>query len=103
MPSTTSATIIMVANTGRLMEMSERNMSLPGGADVGFLAGDGDLHAAAKGADVADDHAVARLQPIGHLHEAQPVIGGADLHGRHVEGGAVDAIDVRLAILGRLA
>ena len=27
MPSTTSATIIMVANTGRLMEMSERNIA----------------------------------------------------------------------------
>src|SRR3990170_1043482 len=32
MPSTTSATIIMVAKTGRLMEMSERNMKAERGA-----------------------------------------------------------------------
>src|SRR6476659_6976165 len=104
-----SATIIMVANTGRLIEMSERNIGDlrdRGGsarrADAGLLAGDGDLHAAAERADVAHDDAITGLQSIRDLHEAESVVGGAELHGRHVDRPPVDAVDVRLAVVGRL-
>src|SRR6476620_3990398 len=62
-------------------------------------AGDGDLHAAAEGADVADDDLVARLEPFGDLGDARLLVDGADLHGRDLERLAVDAIDERLAVV----
>src|SRR6476661_9243228 len=120
MPSTTSATIIMVANTGRLMEMSERNIGsfgleeqtrgaaardvalLAGRADAGLLAGDRHLHATAECAHVADDDAITGLEAVRHLHEAEPIVDGAQLHGGHVDGAAVDAVDVWLAVVRRL-
>src|SRR6188474_1272978 len=66
-------------------------------------AGDRDLHAAAEGADVADDDLVTVLQPLGDLRDPQLLVDGAELHGGDVERLAVDAIDERLAVLLALA
>src|SRR5574338_1377534 len=113
MPSTTSVTIIMVANPGRLILISERNIEPIGNRESGIgnrrltvaafvlgesraplahvtvssgsgwagpaasgsalsvtalaASGDGDLHADAEGADVADDDAVAGLEAVNDL------------------------------------
>ena len=58
-----------------------------------------DLHAAAERADVADDRRGRRPAALGDLRDAEPLVHGAELHGRDVDRLAVDAIDERLAVV----
>src|SRR6476469_1012779 len=102
-PRTTSATIIMVAKTGRLIETSERNiggarLTAGGGCAAGrrrIGADDRDLHAAAQGPDVADDHQVARAQPAGDLRQRAAGVDDADGDRNRLELLVLDAIDER--------
>src|SRR6478752_1662904 len=98
MPSTTSVTIIMVANTGRRIEISERNMVGTGNREPSYryslgalrwrrplvpgsrfavpvltgsftAACDRHLHPGPQRADVADDNAVARVEAVRDLRD----------------------------------
>src|SRR5687767_14928039 len=91
-PSTTSATIIMVANTGRLMLTSERNME-----PLWWLrrSGAGYLHAhpASERTDVADDDPVALGETAQHLGAARALIDDPELHVDLAENVSLEAVD----------
>src|SRR5688572_25168945 len=86
----------MVANTGRLMETSERNIPVlrltPSGPVV--VIDDADLHPAAERAHVADDHAFAFLEAGQDLGDPGGVIDDADLHRLLRHGLPLDGVHV---------
>src|SRR4029453_1450408 len=135
MPSTTSVTIIMVANTGRRIEISERNMEEPGNWELGTgnrepsyfrslgvlrwrsppvpgspfpvpvltwpftSACNRHLHPGTQRADVADDNAVAGVEPVRVLGNRLAFIHDADADGRALQRiGGVEAVDERLVV-----
>src|SRR5688572_988640 len=106
-PSTMSRTIIIVAKTGRLIEISERNMAglrlrllTRAGLPSAFFTCDDDLHTAAERADVADDDAVPLRQSAQHLGDASALVHHAKLHVGDIEHVAREAVHERPAVLG---
>src|ERR671924_766905 len=98
MPSTTSATISMVANTGRLIETSERNILTcltPGWTVVAI--DDANPHAATERSDIPDDHALPLLEPGQNLRDPSALVHDPHLYLLLRHRLTVDRVHVRRA------
>src|SRR5450759_5286945 len=100
------ATMLMVANTGRLMETSDRNISqldkgdsargagpatpASAAASAGVFADDGHQHSATEAPDVAGNYAIVGLQSVDDLNDAEVLVDDTSLHPRDVDRFAID-------------